>query len=128
MNEYRMQAIQIASEWFWEMIAASKADPAALDAILFAMTRDEMIWFHDQFVTATAELKSLPGFEERFASDSEDFMDDVAESIVSSGLDAYAAALELLPPSNYEPNEARMLGGRAPAIFRQRYGELLDAY
>jgi TFIIF-interacting CTD phosphatase-like protein len=116
------------SEFFWSIIERAKKDPERLRAILSEISEEEIVRFHEDWVTTTAELKSEPFLEHMV--ESEDAIDDVADWVVSQGRKRYERVLKKPSsiPQEVDEDDETNLAGIAAEVFDERFGKLLPSY
>lgn len=119
----------LGSDFFWSTIAEANRSRDRLREILLTYSEDELVWFHEQFVITTAELKGEPFLE--YMVGSEDGVDDVADWVVSQGREYYKSVLDdpsSIPYDVEDDEEDSSLAGVASDIYYERYGKIFEMY
>ncbi len=111
------------SDWFWEIIAQAEHNAETLADLLRAMSREEMIHFHDQFQEAAVQLEDEFFLESRGDGPSEDTMQDIAAWVVSQGKPFYSEVWNDPPRiANVDPSQGVTYFSVADNVFWERFG------
>ncbi|WP_159732531.1 DUF4240 domain-containing protein [Sphingobacterium sp. 18053] len=115
-------------EWFWSIIKKADCNREKLKEILSAFKKEEIIRFQENFVDASIELQDKPYTD--YMEESEDGVEDIANWIVSNGLDLYVSVIENPERIPYSVNEFtnQILYGIADEVCTEKYGESTGIY
>ncbi|MDF2477099.1 MAG: ferredoxin [Sphingobacterium sp.] len=116
------------SEWFWSIIKKADRNKEKLKEILSSFTKEEVIRFQENFMEVSVELQDKPYTD--YMEESEDGVEDIANWVVSNGLDLYLSVTENPKKIPYSVNEFtdQILYGIADEICIEKYGESTGIY
>lgn len=111
--------------WFWELIHLAAEHPEGFERALREMSEAELVDFYWTYEQAAADLKDEEFVQHMAPPVTEDHIDDVAQWVVSRGLDYYEAVMldpASIPPELPEGATVTGLTGAAQEIYEERYG------
>ena len=113
------------SEWFWTLINKADHKRDRLEAMLWEMTRQDIIRFHNEFQEAAVQLADEPFICHMDEGLSEDGVQDVAEWVVSQGKGLYSDVWENPHhvPGRIEPGTTTTFSSIADNVFWDRFNE-----
>ena len=117
------------SDWFWDIIAKASKSAKALEVILRAMPKEQILKFQEAFIDASSELQEEP-FTGHMIKGSEDSVEDVAHWVVRQGQEYYLDILkhpEKIPFSVEEGDSSNMYAV-APKVYHDLFGESIGVY
>lgn len=114
----------VASAWFWEIIARAARDRARLRGILLTLSEKDVRRFLDEFEGAAAELKDEPYLGFIDPNESEDGVDDIARWTVSQGREVFQNILNHPDAiaKHVDVAEEANLFGVADEVYEERFG------
>ncbi len=115
------------SNWtrFWELIDLARRQPEAFERELAAMDEAELVEFYWTHEDVVADLKDESHTRYLKPPRTEDFIDDVAQWVVSRGLDYYEDIMTTpseIPPELPPGEDPPGLTGIASRVYETRFG------
>lgn len=123
---------EVFSTWFWSIIDGANKNRDRLETILRTLNRDQLIAFHNQFVTVAADLLALPSLAKpENEAWTEDNVQDVADWIVAQGRSYYDDVIQHpdnVPMGLTDAERPPTFSGVASRVFLDRFGTLIPSW
>ncbi|MFE3906220.1 hypothetical protein ACFXPY_39725 [Streptomyces sp. NPDC059153] len=115
------------SQWtdFWELIDLGIHNPEDLRGAISRMPEADLVEFYWTYEEAAADLKDEEFTKHLNPPRTEDFIDDVAQWVVSQGLSYYESIMvnpSMIPPELPPDAHPSPWTGTVSRIYRTRYG------